>query len=224
MISVILIEPKNSGNIGAISRNMANFDVKNLVLVNPKVNHLSQISRNRAKHSQQILEKAKVVDWSYLKKFDYLIATTAKVGRDYNLVRSPISPRQLKELINTKSKIGLVIGRESSGLTNEEIKQCDFVVSIPASKKYPTMNISHSVAVLLYELFDSESSIDHIAPIGSAEKKQLLKLLDVVLKKGAYSNDEKRETQRKVWKRLIGRSFMSKREAYALMGFFKKVL
>ena len=61
MINVILVGSETSGNIGAIARAMANFDLKNLILVNPKVNHLSQESRNRAKHAQGILHNAKVV-------------------------------------------------------------------------------------------------------------------------------------------------------------------
>ncbi|MEE9525976.1 MAG: RNA methyltransferase [Candidatus Woesearchaeota archaeon] len=218
MITIILVEPKNSGNVGAIARAMANFGFSKLVLVNPKCNHLSQTARNRAKWAQDVLKKAKVV--KKIPKVDTLIATTAKIGSDYNIPRSPISPSQLSKL--AKGNIGLLFGRESIGLTNEEILQADFVVSIPASKKYPVMNLSHAVTILLYEL-SQEDHTSHIQLASEADKKQILKLLNQKMKKMSFATKEKKQTQIKVWKRMIGKSFLTKREAFALMGYFKKL-
>src|SRR6056300_1395817 len=96
MINVILVEPKNSGNVGAIARSMANFGFSKLILVNPKCNHLPQTARNRAKWAQDVLTKAKVV--SKIPKMDTLVATTAQIGNDYNINISPISPRQLNSI------------------------------------------------------------------------------------------------------------------------------
>jgi TrmH family RNA methyltransferase len=208
----------NSGNVGAIARSMANFGFSKLILVNPKCNHLSQTSRNRAKWAQDVLKKAKIM--KKIPKFDTLVATTAQIGTDYNIPRSPISPKQLSSVC--KGKIGIMFGRESSGLTNEEILQADFVVSIPASKKYPVMNLSHSVSVILYEL-SQEDHTSHIVLASSAEKKQIMKMLKSKLDKMDFKTKEKKQTQIKVWKRILGKSFLTKREAYALMGFFKKL-
>ncbi|MBN2111553.1 RNA methyltransferase [Candidatus Woesearchaeota archaeon] len=218
MISIVLVEPRNSGNVGAVARVMANFGFEKLVLVNPKCNHLSQTARNRAKWAQDVLQKAKVV--KKLPEFDTLAATTAKIGTDYNIPRSPITPKQLSSIC--RGNAGLVFGRENTGLTNEEILSCDFVVSIPASKKYPVLNLSHSVAVILYEL-SGESHVGHIIPASKAEKEQIMKMLSKALDKMEFATKEKKETQIKVWKRMVGKSFLTKREAYALMGFFKKL-
>jgi tRNA C32,U32 (ribose-2'-O)-methylase TrmJ len=111
-------------------------------------------------------------------------------------------------------------------LNNEEIAACDFTVTIPTSKKYGTMNISHATTIILYEIFltlQTESIISHINPISGKEKEQLLKILEDKLKKMHFNTEEKRNTQRTVWKKLVGKSFLSKREAYALMGFLKKI-
>lgn len=218
MISVVLIEPKNSGNVGAIARAMANFGFSNLVLVNPKCNHLSQTARNRAKWAQDVLHKAKVV--KKLPKIGTLVATTAKLGTEYNIPRSPITPAQLSSIC--KGDVGVVFGRESSGLTNEEILACDFVVSIPASKKYPVLNLSHSVAVVLYEL-SKENHASHITPASAKDKEQVMKMLKKALNKMEFSTQDKKHTQIKVWKRMLGKSFLTKREAFALMGFLKKL-
>ena len=222
MINVVLVEPKNSGNIGAIARVMKNFELKNLVLVNPKVSHLSQTARNRAKHAQDILKKAKIV--KKIPKFDCLIATTAKLGTDYNIKRSPLTPEQVRDKIKINKKVGLLIGPEGNGLTNKQVMDSDFVVSIPSSKKYPTLNISHACAILFYELFKGEkNSTDHINFASAKDKEILLSFIAKRLNKMEFATKEKKQTQKIVWKRVIGKCFLTKREAFALIGFFKKI-
>ena len=229
MISLILVEPEVEGNIGAVARVMANFGFKDIILINPKVDHLSLEAMSRASHAKDILKKAKVKDKRYLKKYDYLVATTAKLGTDYNIPRCPLSPEDLAvklEKLDNKTKVGLVFGRESSGLTNEEIALCDFTVTIPTSKQYPAMNVSHSVAIILFSIFlksKQEKIGEHIAPIALREKKQILILVDKALDKMYFSTKEKKETQRILWKKLIGKALLTKREAFALMGFLKKI-
>jgi len=225
MISVVLIEPKTEGNIGAIARVMKNFGLTNLVLINPKC-EISIDALSRAKHAKDILEKAKIKKLSYLKRFDYLIATTAMLGTDYNIPRCPITPEQLAGKLLKKAKVGLVFGRESSGLTNKEILMCDFVVNIPASKDYPTMNLSHAASIIFYELFKKSGKRkldEEITPATKKEKGIILKLVNKALDKMKFQTKEKKETQRVVWKRIVGKAFLTKREAFALIGFFRKL-
>ncbi len=227
MINIILIEPQTEGNIGAVARVMKNFDFSNLVLINPKANHLGREALDRATHAKSILKKAKVKDFSYLKKFDYLIGTTAMIGSDYNIPRSPLIPEQLAEKISkVKGKIGIVIGREGTGLNNEEIIKCDFIVAIPTSKKYPTMNVSHATSIILYELFKKsgkEKISDHINFATKKDKEIILKHVNKVLDRIEFSTKEKKETQKIVWKRIVGKAMLTKREAFALIGFLKKI-
>jgi len=237
-ISVILIEPENAGNTGAICRAMKNFDFKELVLVNPQFDTSSQDLKNRAKWANDLVDKMEIIpkyNEKVLKKlrkeYDYLIATTARIGRDYNILRSPITPEQLAErLSELKLKkdvnVAIVMGREGSGLNNTELEMMDFTVTIPTSKKYGTMNVSHATTIILYEIFkkiNEENIVSHINPITEPEKKQLMKLLDESMDKMNFLDDRKKDTQRTVWKKMINKSFLSKREAYALMGFFKKI-
>jgi len=243
-ITVILIEPENPGNTGAICRAMKNFDFEELILVGPTFDVDTTELRNRAKWANDLVDKIELIP-KYTEKvmkklrkdFDYLIATTAKLGRDYNILRSPITPAQLAERLSEiklksdkKSKkginIGIVMGREGSGLTNEELELMDFTVTIPTSKKYGTMNLSHATTIILYEIFkkiSEENITSHINPISEPERKQLMKLLDESMDKMYFLNEDKKDTQRIVWKKMISKSFLSKREAYALMGFLKKI-
>lgn len=224
MVSVIVVEPETDGNVGAIARVMSNFDLSELYLINPKCDHLSQESRNRAKHAQDVLHSAKVCGFEIFDEYDTLVATTAKIGSDYNLYRSPMTPNELAKHLNYKSKIAIVIGRESSGLYNDEIIKCDYVVTIPASKNYPTLNISQACSIIFYELFQVAGvKKDKFKMIEKKDKDALLKNLDAILDSSDWPTLEKKETQRRFWKRFISKAQLTKREAMILHGFFKKV-
>jgi len=228
MLSVILVEPEHASNVGAVARAMANFGFDKLILLNPKCDHKSNDAILYGKHAaRKILEKATVIkSWNEI-PCSTLVATTAKTGTDYNISRSPVSPKQLAELLPKKANAGIVFGREGTGLLNNELAKCDFVVTIPSSKTYGTLNLSHAVAVVLYEIFQTastETTTSHIVFATDAEKKQLRTMLEQALKKMQFVSEQKRNTQRMVWKRMLAKSFLSKREAYALMGFFRKIL
>jgi tRNA/rRNA methyltransferase len=225
MISIILVEPKTPGNIGAIARVMKNFGFSDLILVRPHCNHLTQESVDRASHAADILRKAKKVD--AIPKLDYLIGTTARLGTDYNLYRSPLHPEELAEKVKeiTHKKVGILFGREDSGLNNIELAQCDFTVTIQTSKHYASMNLSHGVSVILYELSKHmhHEKIANFPMMGTKEKDALLTLIYSTLDDMTFPLDSKKETQKKLWQRIVGKATLTKREHAALMGYFKKV-
>ena len=137
-----------------------------------------------------------------------------------------------KEILETlakmqlKGKVGILLGREDHGLNNEELESCDIIITIPSSKKYPTMNVSQAAVILLYELFKHSKKIKNGENIKLATKEQkeiLLKLIEERTQKMAFSTEYKKETQKRVWKKVIGKSNLSKREIMALFGFMKKI-
>ena len=227
-ISVVLVEPQEPGNIGAIARSMANFDFSELILVNPKCDHMHIDARKRSVHATHILEKAKVMTFKECReKFDYLIATTSNLGTDYNLNRLPLHPDELAKKIKKKnSKIALVFGRESHGLSNSEIHDSDFLVTIPTSKKYDSMNISHAATIIFYELYKAigENKItSHINMATNVEKDIIMKNFNEILESIEFTTDEKKDTQKLVWKRLFSKAMLTKRESFAVIGMLKKI-
>ena len=220
MITVVLVEPEHPSNIGAAARAMANFGFKKLILINPKCNHLDNEAILRAKHSAlKILKSAKVADFSILNNFDTVIGTSAIESIDYNVMRSPLNPEQMKKFATKNTAV--VFGREGKGLKNNEIAMCDFIVKIPTSKEYRTMNVSHSVAIILYEL--SKIKENKIRLATKKEKEILLNQIRKSAENMDFATKEKKETQIKVWKRVIGKALITRRELQALFGFFKKI-
>ncbi|MFT4260966.1 MAG: RNA methyltransferase [Candidatus Woesearchaeota archaeon] len=219
-MDIILIEPQNPGNIGAIARSMKNFGFEQLVLVNPC--KLTQEARNRAKHAQEILDNSIILSSFNELKYDLLIGTTAITGKDYNLIRSPMLPDEL-EL--EEGKIGLVFGREDTGLRNEELSKLDFAVRIPTNDNYPTLNLSHAATILMYEFTKKElgENLRDKHKLASLEEKEvLMKVIENIISNTSFRAEHEADTQRKVWKKIIGKGMLTKREMYALIGFMKR--
>jgi len=110
---------------------------------------------------------------------------------------------------------------------NEEIEKCDFVVTIPAVKGYSTLNVSHAAAVMLYELHKhiaKENVMTHIKPITKVEKDQMIKMFNSIFDNIRWGTKAKKETQQKLWKRVIGKAMLTKRESFAVMGFLRKMM
>lgn len=224
MVSVAIVEPIVEGNVGAIARVMKNFELHNLILVNPKCNHLSKESLDRSSHAKNILKKTKIIN-SFdvlIKDFDYVIGTSSIKSTDYNIARTSIKIKDIASKIKNKNCV-IVFGRESSGLNNNEVKKCDFIIKIDSSRRYKALNISHAAAIIFYELFTSKNKKENIKFADVKDKRALLDLVDKILLKIDFSTNGKRETQKKVWKKVLGKGFLTKRESFALFGFFKKL-
>jgi TrmH family RNA methyltransferase len=160
------------------------------------------------------------------KQFDLIIGTTSVMGTDYNIPRTPITSKELSKEIDKLQKIAIIFGNEGNGLSNEEISNCDFVATIPTSKKYHALNISHAAAIFFYELFVStgtESIVSHIAPAYRKEREVIFSKIDFIVENLPFSTKEKKDTQKITWKRVIEKSLLSKREAFAVMGLLRKI-
>ena len=244
MISIVCVDIQDEGNLGAIARLMLNFGLTELILVNTghapgkkTINPLSPSALDRASHAKSLLANIRVSHSlaDTLNSFDYAIATTALVGDDYNLKRTPLTPQEVARQIADvaqKKRVALVIGREDHGLSNEELVLCDITVTIPASKQYSVLNVSHACAILLYELFSARSASKslvetHIKPKAMAGKTELTniqKLVCEVLNTTKFPAGHKKETQKLLWHRIFAKSFLTRREAFGVMGFLKRVL
>lgn len=153
-IHFILVEPAVPENVGAAARAIKTMGFSSLSLVNTKA-HLDEKAGWVAHASQEILEKAETFQslQEAIKDIDWVIGTSAKkrkVNEDY------YPSDKLNELIKAKANsihnIAIVFGREESGLTNEELKLCDIVTSVPMKTTYPSLNLAQSVMIYAYTL------------------------------------------------------------------------
>jgi TrmH family RNA methyltransferase len=223
---IVLVEPKNSGNIGAVARAMMNFDVNTLYLVNPC--ELDGACYARAMHATKILDDAKTFSCfdDAVKNLDYLVATSSIESKtDKRHLRNPLLLEDFAEKVSeVEGKVGLVFGREDYGLFNEEIAACDIMLKIPTSESYPSLNLSHAVTIVLYSLYLKKAYIPkRRRPMGSLEKKKLYEFFGQLLEDIDYPPHKKEHTKI-MFKRIMGRAMPSKWEYHTLMGVFSKSL
>ena len=228
MVDVVLVEPEIAGNLGAIARAMKNFNLNKLIVIKPKFDINSEEVRNRAKHANDIIDKIKIVNSIKELDYDYKIATTGKLSSDYNLMRTPMTPKEFSEKIKkiNHSSMAIFFGRESCGLTNKELELMDFIVNIPTSENYKVLNLSHAATIIFYELFNTEGDKnlkEKYKPIGKNEKETLEKLHTEIISKLEFEMESKKKIQLILWKKIISKSMLSNREAFALMGLLRKI-
>jgi len=203
---------------------MANFNFKNLILVNPC--KLDDECYMRAVHASKILDDAKIflTFEEAIKDIDYLVATSSiESQNDKRHLRNAVVLEDFSEKIfETEGKIGLVFGREDYGLYNEEIAACDMILRIPTSESYLSMNLSHAVSLVLYSLFVKKDFIPKERRIiGKIEKEKLYESFSKLLEAIDYP-DYKKEKTEIMFKRMIGRSMPSKWEYHTFMGVLSK--
>ena len=227
-LRVVLVEPEGEINIGFVARVMNNFSFKDLVLVNPKVNVEEALPY--ASHGDEVLRNATVcrsIDEA-IKGCSLVAATSSKVSVGEDLLRVPVTVKDFARKVTElkDENVAILFGRESVGLTREEIGKSHILVTIPASKDYPSLNLSHAVAIVLYEIFNAKAESSQLGVIEHPKPKEMEALLRnieqavKVLKMPAY---RERKTEI-VLKRVIGRAFISRHEAYVLSGFFLSLI
>ena len=225
-IYVVFVECETPGNIGFLARTMANFGLKNLVLINPPT--LTKEAYYQATHGKYIVESAKIYptldDFYQSQRIDFKVASTGMAGGSYNLSRIPIKPEELGKSINVSNKTAILFGREGDGLSNKEIGDCDICVSIPTDPTYPIMNISHAAAIIFYELFKNkhdfgvkglDESTDLEKEYLVKDMKELIDSLDIP--------DHKKRNGLKTFNNIISRAFITGREAHTFKGILRRL-
>ena len=158
-VVVVLVEPAGPLNIGSVARLCANFNVEELRLVAPRCDHLSEPSLQMAVHGREMLHSAKLYP-TLLSAIGDCRRSVASCGRiDHGAI--PLHPPSdaLTWLLarptpepHHPGPIAVVFGREDRGLSNDELRLCQRVLTLHSGSDYPSLNLSHSVGIVLHDL------------------------------------------------------------------------
>lgn len=222
-LRVVLVEPKNEGNVGAVARAMRNFDVTDLVLVRPC--RIGAEARKRAMHGIAVLRSARISkDFADAVKGADLVVGTSGIDTSSakKFARIALAPEDLAARVAAaEGTVAIAFGREDFGLFDEELAKCDVLVTIPASPTYPILNVSHAVAIVLYELHASRPKAKALRKVSGLEKEKLHAAFDALMAASRYP-DYKRPRNRIMFRRMLGRAVPSKWEFHALMGVLQR--
>jgi len=149
----ILVKPQLGENIGACARSMKNFGFTKLYIVEPKINFPNHKAKATSVGAYDIINKAKVFDKveNAIKSFNIVISLSAR-QRDIN--KKHLSLQEFQNIVKKKNlNIGLMFGPEASGLSNKDLSFSNYILQIPTSSKFKSLNLSHSLTLICYEIF-----------------------------------------------------------------------
>ena len=231
VIAVALVEPHGHINVGHVARLMQNFGHRKLYFVKPDFDMAEAVRYST--HGKGILEAAKTVTLKQLrKKFDVLVGTTAiQATSRLNVLRESIDAEELSRIVHESSgkNFCILLGREASGLNNEELTMCDLVALIDTKTKYRTMNVSHALAVILYEIskpdpeLPAKKSKKNMRAASQYDIDLVLQYVGKVADASNYDLHKKPLLEAAV-KKLLAKSTPTEKDAMLLVSLFRKSL
>lgn len=221
-VFVVLVEPKYKGNVGAVSRIMHNFSFENLRIVGAIPEKDDKIL---AMHSEMIMENAEVYPdlVSALHDIDRVILLTRRFGQKKKI---DFNPRETANYVHQSKglKIALVFGRETFGLTDEEVALCNLHTYIPANERFPSLNLSHAVSIILYEIFSyqtNETKEDDL--LDNKELCETVQYSLEVLKEIGYFKNFPPDNVKKLLISLFYRANITKPMSYKIKAMFNRI-
>ncbi|GBC75210.1 tRNA (cytidine/uridine-2'-O-)-methyltransferase TrmJ [archaeon HR06] len=219
-LSIGVIEPKYEINLGYIARVSGNFGLDKIYLVNPKLD--IEKAKVFASHASHLLDKAIILDFkSLIKSFDLVIATTGIEVKRTSRIKALELEDFVKIFPDLSSNLILILGRDTTGLTREELNKCDLLLHICTKSNYESLNISHALAIILYELSKIKGKKVERPP-NRREKEVLINLALELAKKSNYPHYKLPLLERSL-KNLLSKS-SDFREVSLLLGLFRRAL
>jgi tRNA/rRNA methyltransferase len=151
---VILVEPQMAENIGMVARAMANFGLSELRLVAPRNGWPKKGAHSAASGATHILEAAKLYPGTReaIADLNYVFATTAREREQMKRVFAPEpAMREAQTRLADGQGVGILFGRERTGLENDEVSLADAIVTFPVDPKFSSLNLAQAVLLVAYE-------------------------------------------------------------------------
>lgn len=227
-VVVVLDHPDESRNIGAACRAMANNDIKELRIVGSKNDYDLEHIKVLAIHASYIFDNA--VFYNSIKEAtsDCVICagTTRRRGKKRGKLYLPEEFSDKCSKID--GKIAIVFGNERTGLTDEQLDECNVGVTIPSSDDFGSLNLSHAVQIMCYHIYRKKLETENkkIAGITPISLERLDKTVDIIsdnLKKVGFFKMPGRKDMENFWRNILSRSSLSESEAQYLEKTFSKI-
>ena len=210
------------------ARVMDNFGLSKLYIVSPRDGWPSKIAENSAKHGKNIIKKAKNFNSlnEAVSKFNFVIATTNRkrflTKKTYN------NFSDLKKNIINSKHTAILFGPENSGLSNQDLRLTNYIFTINTVSRNKSLNLSHAVSVISYELFSSKKiNSNSKENFELVNKLELSNFMNVLIKdldsKSFFKPKEKKESMIDNIYSIYNKMHLTKKELRMLWGMHKKL-
>jgi tRNA (cytidine32/uridine32-2'-O)-methyltransferase len=226
-ISIVLVNTKTPANVGAVSRCMMNMGLSRLILVQPPADRNNEAMKLAA-GAEEILQSAARFETLREAVSDHglVVGTSRHTSRHRKNVHTP---RQMAEQVLSFlsfNKVAIVFGREVNGLDNEDVALCHELVAIPSSDAFPSLNLSHAVMVVAYELFIAAQAKHPpseliLAPV--EELENFYEHLQKTLQDIGFIDRVRPEHMMFSLRQIFGRARLDSRDASILRGILSEI-
>lgn len=214
--AIILCRTQQPGNIGSVSRLMANFGFTQLILVDPPTGWRNDHNLlNMSNGYIDKLEHIQVVDSleDLSGQFGGLIGFTRRAGSNRPILGE--LEDAVAQVVETKQpeRFGLVFGNERTGLSTEELAHCDSLYTIATTKEHGSLNLAMATAVVMYQLAHAAKSIQPYADGSDLKPEPLIstsdviqrtnELLDTIGQTGIFNNGKDQRSHAEMYLRKI---------------------
>jgi TrmH family RNA methyltransferase len=236
-ITVVLVHPREEGNVGSTARAMANMGLSDLIVVEPAA-PFGNVATAFAVGARHVLDNAlRVPDLkTALAGFRRVVGTTSIRDRRWEVPL--LTPRELPGLLAQDppgTPTALVFGPEVGGLTNDDLSLAGAIVTIPCSPVQPTLNLGQAVLIVAYELFQARRetpaavAVEEVGGVGSpeppaatAEIDGLFGHMSEVLQRIGFARDDSFAGVVRDLRRLAARAAPTSRDVAILRGICRR--
>jgi tRNA/rRNA methyltransferase len=225
----VLVRPQSSGNVGAAARALKNMGFAELRLVAPE-NYDPRVARTMAVHADDVLAAA--TTWpdlpAALADRTLVIGTTARGGPYRVEARAPRAIAPAIVAASAANRIAVVFGPEDFGLTNQDLKLCQRLITIPTAAAYTSLNLAQAVLLVAYELRAAAAQPDPAPVLGeefaaSADLDAMLGRLERALITIGFIPADLPDHIMFAFRALLGRGGVLPRELDILNGLARQI-
>lgn len=229
-VRFVMVGTTHAGNIGAVARVMKNMGLRNLILVSSTDCGADTDAKATASGAYDVVEEAHRCDdlAQALGDCTITVGTSARLGGKRTTARPPADV--IPELLEgaRSGPVAVVFGRESRGLTNEELKLCTHHMIIPTQAEFASMNVAHAAAVVAYELFTSscrpigfQARPFHTASLRARE--EMYDHIERVLTRAKFLDEANPLLMMRDVRRILNSAAMDDRDVTIVRGIFRKI-
>jgi tRNA/rRNA methyltransferase len=227
-ITIVLKGPKYAGNVGSVARCAKNMGIERLAVVNGRDFPPEEMKQLSTHFAADLIDQIRHYDdlGDALDGFEYIVGTTSRLGS----ARGPvITPREMAETLidlSRHNRIALLFGPEDTGLSNEELRRCHSLVMIPTSARLKSINLSHAVLILCYEIFTARrEGLETFTPrlAASSETEGMYDQLKTLLQEIGFLNPQNPEYWMLHLRRFFSRTKLFSRDVKIIRGICRQL-
>lgn len=229
-IRIVLVGLTHPGNIGAVARVMKNMALSNLTLVSSTHCGPETDAVGMASGAYEIVQQADIRENLSEALDDCLmtVGTSGRIGRKRSAARTPdeVIPELMSRALD--GPVACVFGRESRGLTNEEMKLCTHQMIIPTDGRFASMNVAHACAIAAYEVFKTASrprgfQVRRFRPASVRVREEMYEHVEEVLVRAGFLDPANPLLMMRDIRRILNSAQIDDRDAKIVRGIFRKV-